>query len=133
MKKGKAKIRQLTEQEKLITMKNIAIHKETLKELDYEIRNAKLIIERGLQVNLEQLQQEYMEKLNLLKASPQSKWVAYQIDYYTLQLNEGLDFKTKQELKRMKQKLRDFEQEVNEIKFTIEVAEKQLKDGVEAR
>lgn len=128
----KTKIRQLSDEEKIITSRNIGMAKESLKEVDYEIRRVKMILEVGLDLNLAKMLTECKEIID--KASKgNSDWDKYLVLYNTLELNEGLKFKANRERKKYIQQLKDLEKDMQTIKFTIETAEKQIKDGVEVR
>jgi hypothetical protein len=131
------KNRKLSEAERLITIKNIAANREDLKQLDYRKRYTKLVLEKGLFVNLQRELQKYSQEIHKTKLDMDQgidiDWNSYKLEHDTLVYSEGLMWNYAIERKKLQQRLRDLDSEIATVKYTIDVAEKQLNDGVEAK
>ena len=61
----------------------------------------------------------------------EQEWIEYQLDYHKLMLNKGLEMNHKKNIRDFKQQQNEFERDLLVVKETINILQKQIREGVD--
>lgn len=120
-------MRQLNDEERTATENGIKLLSERNVELEYEIEHTNLIINEGIDFDIEKLKDE--AKANLSDDSISE----YEFKFYTLQTEKGYDIVAKRMKKQKQSELKQFEGELEMNLETIKLLNRQLEEGVEIK
>jgi hypothetical protein len=129
-KKSMKSKRMLNEAEKALTEKNIKAQKEILKYYAYLMKYATLMLDKGLRLNFDKQKKEAEAKLQKLVGNSRTEWNDFEIEYTELLISDGLEQNFKKAIREQKEQLAEILREFNTTKMTIEIAEKQINEGV---
>ena len=69
-----------------------------------------------------------------LESKKQEKeWLLYQSDYYKLMLDKGLEMNYKKNIRDFKQQKNEFERDLVVVENTINILQKQIREGVDIK
>lgn len=72
-------------------------------------------------------------KRNIEVRQERVNWLRFQLKYYNLMLNEGLEQNYLETIKKYKEQRREFEAELKSEEMVVEELDKQIKEGIEIK
>lgn len=119
-------MRQLTDEERALTIKGIERLKKRNEFIDYIREYNNLMLNGGLEENYSEQLKEYKTKLKEADTDFKKK-------YSELMIKKGLKVNYDKKLRDVTDEIKQIEEETNNNNFSIKSMEKQLKFGVEEK
>jgi len=122
--------RQLTEEEKTITRRNVDKQKELISYYGFIIDYYELELNKGIGVALEEKRKEYADKLNQYKNKTDAK-SQYEFAKAELMLKTGLTQNSMKQIREYTETIKAARADLQMAQFAIRAGEDQLENGVE--